>query len=85
VHPHAKKPNCRNRCYAVHYAVPANWAAHAFGDAKWPRAYEYADEDIGVTNLPAYTRYRELFEGAPWIWPVNLVFDNLVVASKTVC
>ncbi len=34
-------------------------------DSKWPRAYEYTDEDIGVTNLPAYTRFPELFEGAP--------------------
>jgi hypothetical protein len=84
VHPHAKKPNCQDRCYAVHYAVPANWTAPAFDDLKWPRAYEYTDEDIGVTNLPAYTRYPELFEGARWIWTVNLVFDNLVIARKTV-
>ncbi len=84
VHPHAKKPNCQDQCYAVHYAVPANWAAHSFDDSKWPRAYEYTDEDIGVTNLPAYTRYPELFEGARWIWTVNLVFDNLVIARKTV-
>jgi hypothetical protein len=84
VHPVAKKPNCQVQCYAVHYSVPANWAAPSFDDSKWPRAYEYTDVDIGVTNLPAYTRYPELFEGARWIWTVNLVFDNLVIARKTV-
>lgn len=84
VHPHAKKPTCQERCFAVHYAIPANWQAPSFDDSKWPRAYEYTDEDIGVTNLPAYTRYPEIFEGARWIWTVNLVFDNLVIARKTV-
>jgi hypothetical protein len=84
VHPVARKPNCQEQCYAVHYSVPANWAAPSFDDSMWPRAYEYTDVDIGVTNLPAYTRYPELFEGARWIWTVNLVFDNLVIARKTV-
>jgi hypothetical protein len=84
VHPYAKKPDCKDQCYAVHYPVPANWAAPSFDDSKWPRAYEYTDTDIGVTNLPAYTRYPEIFEGARWIWSVNLVFDNLVIARKTV-
>ena len=37
-----------------------------------------------VTNLPAYTRYPELFDGARWIWSLNLVFDNAVIARKTV-
>ncbi len=84
VHPHAKKPPCEDRCYAVHYPIPANWMVSSFDDSTWPRAYEYTDEDVGVTNLPAYTRYPELFEGARWIWTVNLVFDNVVIARKTV-
>jgi hypothetical protein len=25
-----------------------------------------------------------LFEGARWIWSLNLVFDNLVIMRKTV-
>ena len=62
----------------------ANWAAPNFDDSKWPRAYEYTDEDIGVTTLKAYTNFPELFEGARWIWSLNLVFDNLVLARKTV-
>ena len=36
-----------------------------------------------MTNLPAYTNFPELFEGARWIWSYNLVFDNVVVARKT--
>lgn len=84
VHPHAPKPGCDDRCYAVHYPIPANWAAPSFDDSKWPRAYEFTDEDVGVTNLPAYTRFPELFEGSRWIWSLNLVFDNLVLARKTV-
>jgi hypothetical protein len=84
VHPVAKKPNCQDKCYAVHYPIPANWQSPRFNDAYWPRAYEYTDTDIGVDNLPAYTRYPELFEGARWIWSLNLVFDNVVILRKTV-
>ncbi len=50
--------------------------------------YEYpgpwSDPKTGVTNLPAYTRYPELFTGARWIWSQNLVLDNAVIARKTV-
>ena len=84
VHPVAKKPPCQEKCYAVHYPIPQNWMSPSFNDASWPRAYEYTDTDIGVTNLPAYTRYPEIFEGARWIWSINLVFDNVVIARKTV-
>lgn len=84
VHPIAKVPTCREQCYAVHYPIPPNWAAPDFDDTAWPRAYEYTDEDVGVTTLTAYTRYPEAFADARWIWSVNLVFDNLVIARKTV-
>ena len=84
VHPVAKKPPCQDKCYAVHYPIPANWQLPRFNDKHWPRAYEYTDTDIGVTNLTAYTRFPELFEGARWIWTVNLVFDNHVILRKTV-
>jgi hypothetical protein len=84
VHPVAKLPGCQARCYAVHYPIPANWQSSRFNDRHWPRAYEYTDIDIGVTNLPAYTRYPELFDGARWIWSQNLVFDNVVIVRKTV-
>ncbi len=84
VHPIAKKPGCDDQCYAVHYPIPENWESPAFDDSKWPRAYEYTDTDVGVTNLLAYRRFPELFDGARWIWSVNLVFDNHVIARKTV-
>jgi len=84
VYPYAVKPTCQDTCYALHFPLPADWAAPAFDASKWPRAYEYTDEEIGVTNLPAYTNFPELFEGARWIWSYNLVFDNVVIARKTV-
>ncbi|MDC7787112.1 hypothetical protein J2S22_005667 [Rhodoplanes tepidamans] len=84
VHPVAKKPPCGDACYAVHYRIPDGWQGKAFDDGKWPRAYEYTDTDVGVRALPAYTRYPELFEGSRWIWSSNLVFDNVVIARKTV-
>lgn len=84
VHPHAPKPGCQDSCFAVHYSIPANWAAPGFDDSNWPRAYEFTDEEVGVTTLKAYTNFPELFDGARWIWSFNLVFDNLVFARKTV-
>lgn len=83
-HPYARRPACEDKCYAVHYPIPANWQSPRFNDAYWPRAWEFTSQEIGVTNLPAYTRYPELFEGARWIWTQNLVLDNVVIARKTV-
>ena len=84
VHPVAKLPGCKEECYAVHYPIPENWTQPGFDDGNWPRAYEYTDEDVGVGSLAGYWRYPEAFLGARWIWTVNLVFDNLVLARKTV-
>ena len=84
VYPAAKVPDCRERCFAVHYPVPTDWAAPGFDDSRWPRAVEFTDPEVGVDHLPAYTRYPEAFAGARWIWSNNLVFDNLVLARKTV-
>ena len=84
IHPGAPKPPCEDRCYAVHYPLPKNWADPKFDDSKWPRAFEYTDQDVGVTSLRAYTNFPDLFKGARWIWSFNLVFDNLVIARKTV-
>ena len=84
VHPVAKVPQCREQCYAVHYPMPEGWSWPAFDDSTWPRAYEYTDTDVGVTSLTGYWRYPEAFLGGRWIWTVNLVFDNLVLARKTV-
>jgi hypothetical protein len=83
VYPGAKVPDCRERCFAVHYTVPENWVAPGFDDGGWPPAYEFTDQEVGTDHLPAYTRYPEAFAGARWIWSYNLVFDNLVLARKT--
>ena len=71
-------------CYAVHYAIPEDWQSPGFDDSSWPQAYEYTDEEVGTTHLPAYNRYPELFAGARWIWSNNLVLDNLVLTRKTI-
>ena len=64
VHPLSRKPQCADQCYAVHYPFPTNWERSGFPDSSWPQAYEYTDEEVGVTNLPAYTRYPGFFKGA---------------------
>jgi hypothetical protein len=83
-HPYARRPTCQDKCYAVHYPIPANWQSPRFNDSNWPRAWEFTSQEIGVTNLPAYTRFPELFGDARWIWSQNLVLDNVVIARKTV-
>jgi hypothetical protein len=84
VYPGANVPSCHEKCFAVHYPVPANWTAPDFDDSPWPQAFEFTDQDVGVDHIPAYTRYPEAFARARWIWSLNLVFDNLVLARKTV-
>jgi len=84
VYPAAKNPDCQDRCFAVHYPVPANWAAADFDDSRWPKAFEFTDHDVGVDHIPAFTRFPEAFVGARWIWSNNLVLDNLILARKTV-
>lgn len=83
-HPFARKPTCQDKCYSVHYPMPANWQSPRFNDSYWPRAWEFTDQEIGITILFGYTRYPELYEGARWIWSQNLVLDNVVIARKTV-
>ena len=84
VHPLNRKPQCKDKCYAVHYPFPAKWESRSFDDSPWPKAFEYTDKEVGVDHLTAYTRYPALFKGARWIWSANLVFDNVVIARKTV-
>lgn len=84
VHPIAKLPTCKEHCFAIHYPIPENWMAPNFDDSNWPRAYEYTDDEVGVGTLTGYWRYPEAFLGARWMWTINLVFDNLVLARKTV-
>lgn len=83
-HPLAKMPECQDKCYGVHFDIPAGWQTPAFDARLWPRAYEYTDEEIGVNAMVGYARFPGLFEDARWIWTSNLVFDNVVIARKTV-
>lgn len=83
-YPEVRVPGCQDRCVAVHYPIPADWAAPGFDDGAWPKANEFTDAEVGVTSLTGYTRYPDAFAGARWIWSSNLVFDNLVLARRTV-
>lgn len=84
IHPLAKLPTCREHCFAIHYPVPDGWMQPHFEDARWPRAFEYLDQEVGIMGLPAYYRFPEAFRGSRWIWTINLVFDNTVLLRKTV-
>ena len=55
-----------------------------FDDSKWPQAFEYLDQEVGITGVPGYWRYPEAFIGGRWIWTISLVFDNTVLLRKTV-
>ncbi len=81
---HSNVAACQDKCFAMHYPIPGNWTSPGFDDSKWPSAFEFTDSDVGVDNLPAYTKYPKAFEGARWIWSMNLVLDNLVIMRKTV-
>jgi hypothetical protein len=84
VHPKAGRLGCDANCYAVHYRIPANYASPAFNDSNWPNAFEYTEIDVGVENMFGYALFRDLYKGARWIWTANLVFDNVIIARKTV-
>ena len=75
---------CADRCFAVHYPVPTDWAAAAFDDSDWPTAKLYTEAQVGV-SYPAYQNFREQFVGggAQFIWTSNLVKDNVVLARTT--
>ena len=68
----------------MHYPIAKGWETANFDDKAWPRAFEFTDTEVGVNGIPGYTRYRELYDGARWIWSRNLVLDNVVIARKTV-
>ena len=84
VHPLAKLPTCRELCFAIYYPIPEGWMSWNFDDSKWPQAFEYLDQEVGIMGVPGYWRYPEAFMGARWIWTISLVFDNTVLLRKTV-
>jgi hypothetical protein len=84
IHPLARLPTCRENCFAIHYPIPDGWMNSNFDDSKWPQAFEYLDQEVGIVGIPGYWRYPEAFIGARWIWTISLVFDNTVLLRKTV-
>ena len=34
-----------------------------FDDSKWPQAFEYLDQEVGIMGVPGYWRYPEAFIG----------------------
>ena len=84
IHPLAKLPTCREHCFAIHYPIPDGWMNPNFDKSKWPQAFEYLDQEVGIMGVPGYWRYPEAFIGGRWIWTISLVFDNTVLLRKTV-
>jgi hypothetical protein len=81
----AVRPACAQKdpgsCRALHFEVPADWAAPRFDDRAWPAAIVW--RPVEVTNAPAYVNYREVFKDADFIWTRNIRLDNLVLARFT--
>ena len=63
---------------------PGRLDAAQFRRLKWPQAFEYLDQEVGIVGMPGYWRYPEAFIGGRWIWTISLVFDNTVLLRKTV-
>jgi hypothetical protein len=78
--------NCREDCFAAHWALPKDWAEKDFDDSTWPSATVYSNDTIGVNNKPAYMNFSELFKSkkAKFIWSSNVVLDNHVIIRKTI-
>jgi hypothetical protein len=81
----AVRPTCAQRdpatCKALHFPVPADWAAPGFDAARWPQAIVWPAAT--VTNTRAYSGYKALFGDAEFIWTRNIRLDNLVLARFT--
>ena len=76
-------PACNGNCYGIHYAMPSNWNLASYSDSGWPSATIYTP--TAVTNDVSYTRFATTaWPTASFIWSSNLIFDNLVLARKTV-
>lgn len=74
--------DCAQRCYAVHYPIPADWAARDFDASRWPDAKEFTLQQMGAPRLKAYANFPDAFGAAKVIWSNNLVLDNVVLARK---
>lgn len=60
-----------------HTPVPANWFAVDFDDSKWANATEYTEERVNPKE--SFTKAKENFAGAKFIWSEDLDLDNTVI------
>ena len=60
-----------------HTPVPANWFAVDFDDSKWANATEYTEGRVNPKE--SFTKAKESFAGAKFIWTDNLDLDNTVL------
>ncbi len=60
-----------------HTPLPANWFAVDFDDSKWANATEYTEERVNPKE--SYTKAKESFAGAKFIWSEDLDLDNTVI------
>ena len=60
-----------------HTPVPANWFAVDFDDSQWAHATEYTEERVNPKE--SFTKAKESFAGAKFIWSDNLDLDNTVL------
>jgi len=60
-----------------HTPVPADWFAVDFDDSKWGHATEFSEERVNPKE--SFTKARESFAGAKFIWSEDLDLDNTVI------
>jgi hypothetical protein len=60
-----------------HTPVPANWFAVDFDDSQWANATEFTEERVNPKE--SFTKAKESFAGAKFIWSEDLDLDNTVI------
>ena len=60
-----------------HTPVPADWFAVDFDDSKWSHATEFTEERVNPKE--SFTKAKESFAGAKFIWSEDLDLDNTVI------
>jgi len=60
-----------------HEPIPTNWYAVDFDDSGWAQATEYPEARVNPKE--SFTKAREYFTGAKFIWSADLDLDNTVL------
>lgn len=60
-----------------HDPIPANWYAVDFDDSSWAAATEFTEERVSPKE--SFTKAKESFSGAKFIWSADLDLDNTVL------